>query len=636
MVFMRIRSLRRMRLSDFAFRICLSLLLFIGGASRVVSQLPLKKYGICAHISRYNIDWKNRDRILKMMEDVGIDYVRTDFDWSQLQPSAENPNFDFRILDSLMISIGKTGRQVLPILDYSTKGASPSWRYLDKWTNYVSAVVKRYSSVPVWEVWNEMNLSGFWQDSPSAGNYLSLLKTTYQTIKKIDPNKRVMLGGMAGMDEKYLSELCRLGGTDFFDIMNFHYYSGQYVPEAMILRCFRPLRRVMGRFNKPVWITECGFPTAIRNDNQSNLYLDLLPQVYRMIRLAPGTATVAFIVDKKNGFDSTSSIDVDGNFYMFARRIGITLDDLKALDPGKVPLLIPVSGEDFPMEYFPYLIAYVRHGGTILLPCGAPFYYNLDLRSRKRTVVGNRYNELLHLDCLYWWSKQAEDIRAPRYVSWMKPASGINTNYTWERKDGGGTRFLTDDNLKGDDQLIPLVQAGDGNYSGTVVALYRLNSDLKGNVIVQTRLSNTANISEESQAKRLPRTFLLAFSYGVDKVFWYNFRAGEFSKEDSEAHFGIIHKDFSLKPAYLSYKTLIEMCPDGSTRPKLQVVDGVYRATWIRPDGKSVTAMWTENIEQQLKLRVKKNTHIFDYKGNELYPSSTIFYINPGVTYFVH
>lgn len=593
-------------------------------------------YGICSHISRKGVDWEVRDKDLKLIKEVNINYVRTDFDWNRIQNSFGESSH-YQTLDSMMQSIRNSNIQILPILGYDINTASPAWQHLPEWNNYVSAVVKRYNAVPVWEVWNEMNSKFFWRGNPSASQYLLLLKSTYQTIKSIDSHKQVMLGGLAGMDKDYLSNLCKLGGQNYFDIMNFHYYSGQNVPETIIKNCFIPLREIMEQYhwNKPVWITEAGYPTAMRNDNISEFYLEVLPQVYSKINLNPSTSTIAFIVDNSNNWDSTNGIDVDGNFRMFAHRISITLDELKTLDPKRVQLLVPTSNEAFPTTFFNDLENYVRKGGTILLPYGAPFYYTQDLQKKKSLTVGNTYCSKLHVNCLYWWDEKASKLHAPKLADWIKSAPDFKTIYTWNSKDPSGLRYLTGANLKGGDVFIPIIQAGNKQYTGTVVGLYKLNSDLKGNVIIHTRMSNNANVSLETQAKRLPRTYLTAFAYGVEKVFWYNLRAMEYSPDNSEAHFGVVHKDFTPKPAYYAYKTLTTLCPDGSTRPALQVNNGVYIAQWKRPDGEKVAAIWTENIEKKIFVKITGQIQTVNYKGFPINISLNEFYAKPEVTYIL-
>ena len=122
---------------------------------------------------------------------------------------------------------------------------------------------------------------------------------------------------------------------------------------------------------------------------------------------------------------------------------------------------------------------------------------------------------------------------------------------------------------------------------------------------------------EELQAKFLPRTFLISFAYGIDKVFWYSHRSPENSISDKEDHYGIVHRDLSPKPAFYTYKTLIEMCPNGSTRPTLEIEDGLYISKWTRPDKSNVMALWSPEGSSNYSLRDFKSPIIYDYMGNK-------------------
>lgn len=91
--------------------------------------------------------------------------------------------------------------------------------------------------------------------------------------------------------------------------------------------------------------------------------------------------------------------------------------------------------------------------------------------------------------------------------------------------------------------------------------------------IVQTRLRTQRYVNKEmEQARRVARIYLISFAYGVDKVFWYNFRSYEKDPYYTEDNFGIVHSDLTPKPAYYAYKTMTTLCPSGSTRPVLEVV----------------------------------------------------------------
>ena len=137
---------------------------------------------------------------------------------------------------------------------------------------------------------------------------------------------------------------------------------------------------------------------------------------------------------------------------------------------------------------------------------------------------------------------------------------------------------------------------------------------------------------EEEQAKRLSRIFLISFSYGVDKVFWYELRSNPKNK-GGEREFGIVTGDLVPKPAYFAYKTMTKMCPSGSLRPKLYILGSLYLAEWKRPDKKKVWAVWNaKGISSKQDLEIIGKASYFDFSGREI---DNINEINDGVTYIV-
>lgn len=123
------------------------------------------------------------------------------------------------------------------------------------------------------------------------------------------------------------------------------------------------------------------------------------------------------------------------------------------------------------------------------------------------------------------------------------------------------------------------------------------------------------SVDEEAQAIRLPRMYLLSFAYGVDKVFWYTTRSCELDDSEREWHFGIFHKDYAPKPAFFAYRTLVQMCPNKSSRPKLYQYSNIYIATWKQPNKEKVWAIWTSKGEKKVDLEIKGNYEVYDSKG---------------------
>ena len=154
------------------------------------------------------------------------------------------------------------------------------------------------------------------------------------------------------------------------------------------------------------------------------------------------------------------------------------------------------------------------------------------------------------------------------------------------------------------------------NYQRLNVVMQKYNLCDKHLWVTETGCQN--NLGEEGSRLtdiRLPRIFLISFAMGVDKVFWYKSRSCELDPNYNEDHFGLWHKDFVPKPAFYSYQTLIRMCPSRSTRPQLKKYDNVYMASWKRPDGKKVWALWTSKGDDTISLKIKGHYEVYDHHG---------------------
>jgi hypothetical protein len=179
------------------------------------------------------------------------------------------------------------------------------------------------------------------------------------------------------------------------------------------------------------------------------------------------------------------------------------------------------------------------------------------------------------------------------------------------------------DNLKPGDQMISVIDAGTKDYTGSIFAIYKFNSDLKGNVIVYPGKHESA-CSEERMAMMLPRAYLAALGSGVDKLFWFRLRASERKEpkwNPQEENLGIVHADLAPKPGYHSYKALVDLCPSGSTRPILTSTrrNNLWTASWKRPDGVKVWALWTQMQSENVTMKIGGTlTEAKDYLGKNL------------------
>lgn len=581
-------------------------------------------YGICSHVSRTGIwDWPFAQRNFSRMNDAGISWVRTDWDWYTVEP--EKGKWNFEQFDRLAELAQRKGINILPIL------ASPAWagaevksgRY-DSWRNYVRTVVGRYGrQFRYWEVWNEPNYTAF---LTPGGKYVPLLKASYEEIKKTDPSVQVLHAAACGIDLKYIEESFKAGSGNCFDVMNLHPYNWNTTPERMLLPDLDKLKALMEKYklsDKPIWITETGwstFPVA------SDFWLKQLPAALSHLGIDPEKSAIALVSDPDEGVNGFAVNSAEAHFPYFGSSKKITLRQIRELDVKRYPVLVPAVRWEFPSQYMPDLVSYVKRGGTLVLPCGQPFRYDVQPDGRggfRKLPADRKWLEALHID----WTgtgKLTYCRTAPQFIG------------KFDCKPGPENVLLTGRSLKPGDRFIPMTEAGNDKLSGARSAIYRLDSDLKGNLIINLDwLPIPQSVTEETQAQFLPRAFLIAFSRGVERFFWYSLRSRGLKENDRESHFGICRSNLKPKPAYDAYRTLTRLCPSGSTVPRLSRKDGVWIADWKRPDGTGVLAVWTEFGSRKIRLHTAgKVSDAVDYLGKKLALPQDEFTATPGIVYF--
>lgn len=148
---------------------------------------------------------------------------------------------------------------------------------------------------------------------------------------------------------------------------------------------------------------------------------------------------------------------------------------------------------------------------------------------------------------------------------------------------------------------------------------------------VNSRKSRTA----EDQAKYIARAYLVSFAYGIDKVFLYNLKDWKDTPYQRGANYGILYYNMKPRPGLQALKTLIKMCPDGSTRPDLVIDGSIYHSSWERPDGTKVHAIWTTDISKEISVKLKGKGKMYDYMGSykRNIKSANRISVNSGVTY---
>lgn len=236
-----------------------------------------------------NYKYPNRqalEKVSALMQEAGVGWVRTDFLWEDIEPSGGV--FEFVKYDTIVDVLQKDRIKILGILHYSTGWASSC----GKWNcppadnklfiGFVKKVIERYrDKIKYWEVWNEPDSSTYWNPQDGLKSYCALLKEVYLAAKKIDPDCKILNGGLSnGLAS--VNKLYAHGAKGYFDILNLHSFENPLYPGATARMAAYPrlAHKIMARNGdgqKKIWITEIGCPGAKAKDKTANWWLGKNP-----------------------------------------------------------------------------------------------------------------------------------------------------------------------------------------------------------------------------------------------------------------------------------------------------------------------------------------------------------------------
>lgn len=259
-------------------------------------------YGVCSHINTKGelYEFDTREKELQMIGKCGINWVRTDF-YTFLIKKTNDENLNYQHFDTMMASVHSYKKSLLGIL--SAPGSKNEY---NDWGNYVGTTVNRYKqSVKYWEVINEANLrykNPIWSWF-KATDYADLLRISSAEIREKDGEAKILFSGIGDFDSEFVDTVFRAGAANYFDIMNVHYYHPkQYQPESFI-EIYGKLHDKMVKYGieKPVWLTECGCPTA-GDKSLEHVQAQKLPRIF-LISFACGVDKVFWYNFRSNEKD---------------------------------------------------------------------------------------------------------------------------------------------------------------------------------------------------------------------------------------------------------------------------------------------------------------------------------------------
>ena len=265
---------------------------------------------------------------------VGFQWVRITASWNRIQ-SSKNGRYDWQDIDDAVALAKKynlkvlmqisgapewaTGADKLSAAEKNALNARKIWvasfaplqQYDNDFSNFVSALVKRYASQGVidYEFWNEPGNPEFWHDTiqnprPNPEHYTHLLKIAYTAAHNAHNDVNVMAGGMTVGNSnsstgyigpmEFLERMYKSGAKGYFDGVSHHPYGiyarafrdngwanmvGDVVAPGTGEKTLYQIMSENGDGNKKIWPSEVGLDAAypgVDETKQANVISQIL------------------------------------------------------------------------------------------------------------------------------------------------------------------------------------------------------------------------------------------------------------------------------------------------------------------------------------------------------------------------
>lgn len=576
-------------------------------------------YGVCSHF--YGKGEEKRTNTFRVMKDVGIGWVRTDFAWTSIEKQVGE--WDFSGGDALVDHADQEGIRLLPILDYDHPRARPIQDNIPAWREYVRRTVSRFGrSARHFEVWNEPNTMCWGRPSMPPEHYLRILKGAYEEIKAVDPDIAVGTAGFSGVPLEYINALYEQGASSYFDFLCIHPYTCPRAPEGQLDLKIEALRDVMAKHGdaaKPLWVTEIGWSTEKAESADGGAFAAGLkvaaPQrkkwrvVFCPIDMTdPGlNGEIRSLLLKT--LQKGSSFDV------------CTVSETRErIAKGMADCLV-LCNERFPAGMEDEILTFVRSGGVLAALSGMPLWQgyaaNADgTMTAVKSATGAALRKTLGIATEAEWSNPnlAGRIR-------VKPVKGLRGIVT---PPGGflSSRFLTDKAIVKGARFIPLLVGTDkAGKDACASAVYKFKG---GGAVLVSAFSSAClqkACDEEGQKRMAVRSLAILLAEGVERAFWYDLDAEERVADSSSHHYGIVHADFSPKPVHGGIAQFTKMRPVGSKNLERTWHDDgrtVYFPQWKRPDGSVAGLVWTSREAKDGRLTFEGTPTFRTIDGNTL------------------
>lgn len=320
-------------------------------SARAAAFAPVSMFGMNLYLSGLERRFTNTNQLADLATAAGVKVSREELSWANVEPNRKGA-IDMNVVgiyDNAINQNVSRGMDVIGMLLTTPRWASTNpnagdWYWYQPkdqqdYFDYVRWAVTRWKDkVHTWEIWNEPNHIGTWNCvnnctfEDRANSYATLLAGAYQAVKSVDPNARVLIGGLYVHDATnegmaFLNQVVAAsGGAINFDAMSIHTYMPDRIPEDTrpdsVVQNFQYRLNVVNAWidqhgGKPgeIWITEEGKSTCITSnecpDNMNWTEDEQASMLARMYGIALATRRVAHF----NYFQFEDKFDRPQNLY---------------------------------------------------------------------------------------------------------------------------------------------------------------------------------------------------------------------------------------------------------------------------------------------------------------------------------
>jgi hypothetical protein len=225
-----------------------------------------------------------RRALLEIMQPLAGRVIRDTFMWNDIEP--QKGEFRWAKADAMVDDVLDAGLDILAILtaapDWAGGRNVPAGAYPpaspEDYGRFVEAFVKRYKGrIKYYELWNEPNVVRFWGGQKAEPeDFVALLQAGYRAGKKADPDAVFVMGGLTRIlvDREFIREVLTTGGLEACDVVAIHLYPDDVETFGRQVDFFLKGLAKLG-VDKPVWITETGWPSK---ELDMSAYMERLAQ----------------------------------------------------------------------------------------------------------------------------------------------------------------------------------------------------------------------------------------------------------------------------------------------------------------------------------------------------------------------